>query len=134
MRSLKLAAVAFLAVGLLGLGMATSSTAADKDKDKGDKDTPPKYKIKEVMAECMKGGLCGKVASGKGEKADAEKLVEYFTALAANKPPKGDEKAWKERTTALLDNAKLFAAGKGDGDALKKAATCKTCHDAFKGS
>jgi hypothetical protein len=129
MRSLKLLAIAVLTVGLVGASGAFSSAV---EKDKGDKDTP-KFKIKEVMKEAMKGGLCEKVAKGNGDKADAEKLVEYFTALSQNTPPKGDEKAWKERTTALIDAAKGFAAGKGDAAALKKAANCGTCHDTFKG-
>jgi hypothetical protein len=57
-----------------------------------------------------------------------------FTALAANKPPKGEEESWKEKTTALLTAAKDVAAGKdGAGDALGKAANCMECHKAHKG-
>jgi len=131
MRSLKPALVAFLAVGLICLSAVFSNAEGkDKDKDKAE----PKFTIKEVMKEAMKGGLAEKVAKGKGEKADAERLVELFTALNANKPPKGDEKAWKERTGMLISAAKDFAAGKGDGDALKKAANCGSCHEKFKGS
>jgi cytochrome c553 len=131
MRLLKLALVAFMTVGLLSMGLTTS--AQDKDKKDKDKSEAPKYKIKEVMKEAMKSDLVKDVAEGKGTKADAEKLVEYFTALHANTPPKGSEKAWKERTTALIDAAKGFVAGKGDGAALKKAANCGSCHEAFKG-
>ena len=99
--------------------MGTNAGAAGKDD--------PKYKIKEVMKIAMKGGLCGKVASGKASDDEKKQLIELFTALAANKPPMGDADAWKTRTTALLEAAK-----KGDGDALKKAANCMSCHKEFK--
>lgn len=125
MRSLKLALVAFMAVALLSMGLTTS--AQDKDKKEA-----PKYTIKEAMKECMKSDLCKNVASGKGTKADAEKLVTYFTAMQGNKPPKGEEKSWKAKTGALITAAKTFVDGKGDADALKKAANCGGCHGAHK--
>lgn len=83
--------------------------------------------IKEVMKKAMKGGLCGKVASGKANEDEKKELIALFTDLGKNKPPKGDETAWKEKTKALLDAAKA-----DDGKALKKAANCKACHDVFK--
>lgn len=90
--------------------------------------------IKEVMATCMKGGLCTKVAKGEASADEKKKLVEMFTALAADKPPKGDAESWKAKTTALLDAAKAAAEGKeGAGDKLKAAANCMACHSAHKG-
>lgn len=86
-----------------------------------------KHTISDVMKTAMKGGLCAKVAGGKASDAEKAQLVELFTALAANKPPKGDEASWKEKTGALLTAAKA-----GDGAALKKAANCGGCHGAHK--
>jgi hypothetical protein len=88
----------------------------------------PKFKIKEVMQKAMKGGLCGKVASGKASGEEKDQLIDLFTALHANTPPKGDADSWKTKTKALLDAAKA-----GDGAALKKAANCMACHSEHKG-
>lgn len=90
-----------------------------------------KHTIKEVMKVCMKGGLCGKVAKGEASADEKAKLVEMFSALGENKPPKGDAESWKEKTGALVAGAKAAAEGKGT-DMLKKAANCKSCHDAHK--
>jgi hypothetical protein len=97
----------------------------DADSQGGDKKKP--VSIKTVMKKAMKGGLCGKVASGKASDDEKKQLVALFTDLAANKPPKGDEADWKTRTKALLDAAKA-----DDGKALKKAADCKGCHSTHK--
>ena len=124
MRSLKLVVVAVLCLSLVGLS-GVFTTAQEKGE--------PKYTTKEVMKEAMKGGLCKTVGSGKGTKEDAAKLVELFTALGGNKPPKGDAASWKEKTGALVAAAKAVAAGeKGAGAKLVKAANCKACHDDHK--
>ena len=96
-------------------------------------DEAPKFKIKEVMAKCMKGGLCKKVADGGASADEKKQLAEMFTALAANKPPKGEEASWKALTGALVKAAKECAEDKEGGPAnLMKAANCKACHDAHK--
>lgn len=106
--------------------LAVSLFAAEDEK--------PKYAIKDVMKTCMKGGLCGKVAKGEANDEEKAKLVEYFTALCANKPPKGDAESWKAKTEALLAAAKEAAEGKeGAADKLKAAAKCADCHSAHKG-
>ena len=93
----------------------------------------PKYTIKEVMGDAMKGGLCKKVGGGKASKDDKEKLVELFVALNKNTPPKGEAASWKEKTEALLTAAKELAAGTKGGEAkLQKAANCNACHGAHK--
>jgi surface antigen len=109
------------AVAIFGLAVAYDSDVCGGGKE-------PKYKIKEVMAKAMKGGLCGKVAKGEASAEEKKELIELFTALAANKPPKGEEASWKEKTEALLKAAKA-----DDGKALKKAANCAGCHAAHKG-
>src|SRR5262245_5519342 len=96
----------------LVIGLSADRAAGGKDD--------PKYTIKEVMQKAHTPGaksLLKKVATGKADDAEKKQLVELYTALAQNKPPKGDEKDWKERTSKMLDTAK--AAAKGD----EKAAT-----------
>lgn len=99
-------------------------------------DDKPKYTIKEVMQEAHKGGLLKKVLGSDPSQADRDKLVEFYTALAASKPPKGDEKEWKEKTSTLVTAAKALAKDAKDKkavDTLKKATNCKACHEGFKG-
>ena len=128
MRRMVLAAAVLAIAVVATMGM---SRAADDD----DKDKKPKYNIKQVMKTCMKGGLCKKVAGGDASKDDQKKLLEHFTALAKNKPPKGDAKSWKKKTTALVKAAKGIVDGKdGSAAALKKAANCGGCHKAHKPS
>jgi hypothetical protein len=97
-------------------------------------DAKPKYTIKEVMKTAHKGGLLKKVSGGKASADEKKQLVELYEALAANKPPKGEEAAWKEKTAALVAAAKEAAEGKeGAGEKLTKAANCMACHSAHKG-
>src|SRR5689334_13107971 len=90
--------------------------------------------IKEVMAAHKgKDSMVNKIIGGKGTDEDHKKLVELYEALAAAKPPMGDEASWKSKTEALVAAAKDVAAKKaGATDALKKAADCKACHEAHK--
>jgi hypothetical protein len=97
----------------------------DSNSEGGDKKEPVSIKI--VMQKAMKGGLCGKVASGKASDDEKKQLIALFTDLAANECPKGEKADWKARTTALLDAAKA-----DDTKALKKAADCKGCHSEHK--
>ncbi len=118
--------VALLLVAVLAVGFAVA-LAADEEK--------PKYTIKEVMkkAHTPDGGLMKKIASGDGTKEDAEQLVELYTALGQNKPPKGEPGSWQEKTGALLKAAKEVVADKeGAKAALEKAANCGNCHKEHK--
>ena len=93
-----------------------------------------KVAIKEVMKVAMKGGLCKKVASGEASEEEKKKLAGLFAALHENKPPKGEQASWDEKTKALVDAANAVLAGKADaGAALQKAANCMACHSAHKG-
>lgn len=118
MRNVVSLGIATLMVGLAWMGLF----AQEK----------PKYTIKQVMGEAMKGGLCKKVASGQASKEDREKLVDLFTALAANQCPKGDAKDWETRTKALLAGAKAALADAKDVGGLKAAANCAECHKLHK--
>jgi hypothetical protein len=121
MRAMKYCLLAGLTLGLLGLALPTSG------------EEKAKYTIKEVMKKAHKEGLFKKVADGKADKAEKDELVSLYTALAANKPPKGDAKAWGSKTEAIVKAAKDVAAGKeGSEKDLKGAVQCKNCHDAHK--
>jgi hypothetical protein len=93
----------------------------------------PKYTTKEVMQKAHKGGLMKKVAEGKASADEKKQLVEFYEALDANKPKKGDEAEWKVKTTAILAAAR--AAAEGQQDAAKKLSDtvkCMDCHQAHK--
>lgn len=93
-----------------------------------------KYTISEVMKKAhSKNGLLNKVKSGKGDKADAEKLLDMYIALAKNMPPKGDAESWKKFTNGLIAAAKVAVEGGPDaGKKLAKAANCGACHKLHK--
>ena len=114
---------------LLALAIITTTTLTRTADD----DTP-KVTTKEVMKRAMKGGLCKKVASGKGSDAEKKELLTLFQAMAKNKPPKGDADSWKEKNAALVKAATAVTKGdEGAGAALLKAADCKSCHSKHKG-
>jgi hypothetical protein len=127
--------VAGVCAALAMILLAGTNQAGDKDKkEEKDEKGKPKYTIKEVMQKAHKGGLLTKVASGKGEKADAEKLLEMYTALAKNKPPEGDAQSWKRFTMGLVAAAKVAVeGGPNAGKRLKAAANCSACHKLHKG-
>lgn len=102
-------------------------------------DDKPKYTIKEVMAQAHKGKmgtLRDKVMKGEASMEERQKLADLYEALAASKPPKGDEKDWKKKTTALAEAAKALVKDGSDKKAIgviQKGSNCKICHEAFKG-
>jgi hypothetical protein len=106
--------------------------AADKDKEK---DIPEIEDIMEAAHnEKEDPNLLGRVLSGKATKEEQKKLLGLYTDLGKNKPPKGSAADWKKRTDALVAATKDVLAGKPDAAvALKKAASCKACHEAHKG-
>src|SRR5947199_638477 len=94
-----------------------------------------KYTISEVMekAHDKEDGLLFKVARGKGDREDAKKLLELYTELAKNNPPRGGEKSWKRFTDGLIAAAEVAVKGGPDaGKRLQKAANCRACHTAHK--
>lgn len=98
-------------------------------------DAKPKYTVKDVMKAFHKGddNAGKKIARGQGSADDIAKLVEYYEALPANKPPRGEQASWDAKTAALLKAAKSLKAGEaGALEALKSATNCKACHSAHK--
>lgn len=116
--------VAVLAL-VVGSTFALSLLQAQDDK--------PKHTIKDVMKKAQaKTGLLNKVTGGTASKEEKAELVELYTALGKNKPPKGEASSWKEKTDAILAAAKEAQEGKGT-DKLKSAAgDCKGCHSVHK--
>jgi hypothetical protein len=111
---------------------AAAVVAAEGKKGPADK---PRYDSKEVMKQAHKGdvSLYKKVEKGTSTAADHVKLLELYKALAANKPPKGDQKSWDEKTGALVKAAEGLQKGTPNAKAqLKTAANCKACHTAHK--
>lgn len=117
---------------LLGLAVGLAFVRADE---------APKLSIKKVMDEAHKPpkgmddapSLYNKVKSGDATDAEKKKLVELYTALAADHPKLNDDDDWKTRTEAMVAAAKEVEAGKEGGvNALKKAADCKECHKLHK--
>jgi hypothetical protein len=92
--------------------------------------------IKEVMKAAHGGGansLLAKVASGKGSKEDAEKLLALYEDLAKNDAPRGDAAAWKKKNDEILKQAKAVVNGDaGAGAKLRAAANCMNCHKDHK--
>ena len=116
--------VAMSAALALVLGVLQIGRSADESKTS----------IKDVMKTAMKGGLCKKCAGGTATEAEQKQLVELFEAMAADKPPKGDDASWMAKTGDLLTAAKAVAAkDKDGGEKLKKAANCDACHGVHKG-
>ena len=109
----------------LGVSFLTSSFAAEK----------PKYTIEEIMKAINKGkeSIGNRIKDGSASKEDIKKMVEYYSSLPLNDPPKGDAKLWKEKATALVAAAKDLEKGsEGAHDKFMAAVDCKACHKEFK--
>jgi hypothetical protein len=116
-RGLFAAAAAMFALILIVIGNAE----AVQDKDKKEPT------VKEIMVKAHgKDGLRKKVMSEKASNDEKKALIDLYTALAASKNPKGDEKDWKARTKTVVDLVKS-----GTPSDLGKI-DCMGCHKAFK--
>jgi hypothetical protein len=129
MRTLKFCLMAALTVSLVGV------TGAEEKKEEK-KDGPAAIKaVMKKFHSAPKGEdpICKQFLMGKASETDIKALLAGYEDLGKNKPPKGDEEAWKKRTTALLSAAKDLAAKKdGAMDAYKAAVNCMTCHETFR--
>ncbi len=112
---------AFVVAGLL-----STVTSAEDDAKK------PKKSIKDVMKEAHKSGLAKKVASEKATPEEREELLDLYVALAANKPPKGEEKSWKILSARLVTGAADVVEDPSDTRDLKRAMNCGKCHKLHK--
>ena len=111
---------AFVVSGFI-VGTALAFTAQD---------AKPKHAIKEVMGEAHKSKLVNKVQDGNASKEEKEKLLGLYISLYENKPPKGDQASWNEKTGALVvAGAKVVLGQEGATDSLKNAANCGATSD-----
>lgn len=116
-RGLFVSTVAMFALILL----VNSDAGAFQDKDKKEPT------VKEIMMKAHgKDGLRKKVMDDKASNDEKKALIDLYTALAASKNPKGDEKDWKAKTKVVVELAKS-----GTPADLKKI-DCMGCHKSFK--
>ena len=74
-----------------------------------------------------------KAYEGKASAEELKTLLEQLKILQKEKPPKGEQKAWDDRNTALVSATELLIKGDKDGgEKLKAAANCKECHKAHQ--
>lgn len=95
----------------------------------------PKFTIKEVMLKAHKppANLLRKVAQGNANDKEKAELLELYKALAENKPSRGEQESWDERTELLVAAAQAAVDGEADaGKQLTKAGNCAECHGAHK--
>jgi hypothetical protein len=117
-----LAALAVLA--LAGFGMFRADDKAE-----------PKYTIKDVMKKGHAGddSLLKKVTSGNAEADEKKQLLEMYVEMCKCRPPRGEEKEWKEKCQTIIAACKEVNEGKeGAGKKLAKAANCMGCHSVFR--
>jgi putative NADH-flavin reductase len=119
---------------MLGCALVISATAVLSQSTAEDKEDA-NVSIKEVMKRAHKDKLLEKVVGGQGTDEEKKALLELYTALSLNKPPKGEQAEWKEKTDAIVKAAKAVAEGDNEALArLKGAVNCAGCHKAHKPS
>ncbi len=93
----------------------------------------PKYTIKQIMKDGLKGGLAKKVIEGKATSQEKIQLLDYAIALYETKPKKGEAASWTKLTGNLVTAAaKVAIDPKAGTEALGKAVNCKACHNKHK--
>jgi len=75
-----------------------------------------------------------KIIEGTASEEEIKKTLELYKAALDEKPPKGEQAAYKEKMTKLIAATEDVAAKK-DGAAAeyKTAVNCKACHNDHKG-
>ena len=92
-------------------------------------ETKPKYTVKQVMVEAHKGGLLKKVLDGQANQEEKLALLDHYVSLTENKPLKGTQESWNEKTSAVVVAAAKVAVGRDDGTAiLQKVTNFMACH------
>lgn len=122
--ALRAAAVLGVAFGLCVTGLVAADAKSNPIKDamqkynKAPKGTDP---------------VCKKAGAGQASKEEIKGMLAAYTAMAAAKPPQGDEAKWKKLCAALVEaTAALDKGDAGAADKFKAAVNCKACHEEFK--
>ena len=121
-RFMRAAAIPAIALALIVYG--AGSSLADE-----------KLSIEQIMKDGHKGkeAPVQTIAAGKADEALIKKFLTYYEFMNSQKPPQGDEAAWKKKTAAVIDALKGIQEKKpGAVDAFKEATNCKACHTDFK--
>jgi cytochrome c556 len=129
--SLKIALLAGLAGGLAYLGSATAADEVKPENIKGCMAFQNKVR-KNIGAQAKKGDW-------DSVQKQTKDWLEVAKVLGTQKPPKGDEKSWKEQTDKYLTNVQSIetAAEKKDADGVAKGlatvgSMCGGCHGKHK--
>ncbi|MCA1962547.1 MAG: hypothetical protein LDL31_01220 [Prosthecobacter sp.] len=77
--------------------------------------------------------VCKKVSNGEATADQLSELLKAYEAMAAAKPPKGNQASWDEKNQALISAVKKIQGGDASGVSdYKKAVNCKACHSVHK--
>jgi len=120
------------AIKLLGLGVVVLGLVGCDAFQAAEK---PRYSIKTVMklANDKEYNLADRVMKGKASPEEQAKLLEWYSTLGANKPPRGDAESWRKKTTAITTSLQAVIDGKDGAEKdFNKAMNCKACHDAHR--
>lgn len=124
----KTALRAFAVLGVAFSVCVTGLVAAD-GKSNPIKDAMKKYNSAPKGTD----PVCKKASSGTATKEEIKGMLEAYTAMAACKPPQGDEAKWKRLCAALVEATAALDKGEaGAADKYKAAVNCKACHEEFK--
>lgn len=117
-------AIAVVAVAVLFVSVGATPIAADE-----------KLTIETIMEKGHKGkeAPVQTISAGKADEKLIKQFLTYYEFMATQKPPLGDEAAWKKKTGAVVEALKGLEAKKpGAADAFKAAVNCKACHTDHK--
>jgi hypothetical protein len=127
MRTTKLLVLTVLAGAMAVLGVYAADEKPQHDIDS----------VMDIAHKPKKGGgpsLFKRVVDGKASKQEQEKLLSLYKDLAKNKPEKGSEQDWKDRTSKMIVAAQAVVDGKpGANKTLFQVVNCKACHQLHKG-
>ena len=94
----------------------------------------PKHAIKDVMREAHVGpeggmSLLMRVVGGNASDEEKQQLLDLYISLAENEPPRGELKAFQDKTRPIIiAAAKVVVGREGAGAELRKAVNCAACH------
>ncbi len=97
-----------------------------------------KSPIKEAMQKYHKAPkgtdpVCKRASNGQATKDEIKGMLTAYQAMAAAKPPQGDDKSWTEKCAALIKATEALDKGEpGAADKYKAAVTCKACHEVHR--
>ena len=77
--------------------------------------------------------LDNKVLDNKATDDEKKELLELYSGLRKQKPPKGKSEEWDKRVGELVESLKAVYAGeKGAKERFSQAKDCKSCHAAHR--